>query len=120
MNATISLVLAVVGLLASRLVRRRFRHVMDPHVEWALGVGAIAPAWLVAIVGLLGSTPRPQVTLLTAIALLGTIAAALGGAITTEARVRAGFADHARAWRLGVVALLPAWAVAVVGDLLSR
>jgi hypothetical protein len=65
---------------------------------------------------------RPQVTVITAVALVGTIAAALGGAITTEARVRAdaesGRTSRVRAWYLGVLAVAPAWLVAMAGALL--
>jgi hypothetical protein len=122
MIAIVSVVLAVAGLAASAAVRRRLTRVSDAHVDWALGVAALVPAWLVAVVGLLGPSVRPQVTAIIAVALVGTIAAVLGGAITTEARVRAdaaaGRMDRPRAWRLGLVAVAPAWLVAMAGALL--
>jgi hypothetical protein len=122
MIALVSVVVAVAGLAASAAVRRRLTRVEDAHVDWALGVAALVPAWLVAVLGLLGPTVRPRLTVITAVALLGTIVAVLGGAITTEARVRAdavsGRMSRARAWRLGLLAVAPAWLVALAGALL--
>jgi hypothetical protein len=122
MIVIVSMVLAMGGLAASAAVRRRLPRVEDPHVDWALGVAALVPAWLVAVLGLLGPSVRPRLTVITAVALLGTIVAVLGGAITTEARLRADAAagpmDRARAWRLGLFAVAPAWLVAMAGALL--
>jgi hypothetical protein len=88
----------------------------DPHAYWALGLVALLPAWLVAFVGLLGTEPgaKPQ------LAWVLSTAAMLIGAIATEGRVRrAGDtveAQHApRLWRLGVLAFLPAWVIALAG-----
>jgi hypothetical protein len=122
MIAIVSMVLAAGGLAASAAVRRRLTRVEDAHVDWALGVAALVPAWLVALLGVLGPSVRPRLTVITAVALLGTIVAALGGAITTEARVRAdagsGRMSRVRAWYLGLLAVAPAWLVAMAGALL--
>jgi hypothetical protein len=122
MIALVSVVLAVAGLVTGAAIRRRWTQVEDAHVDWALGVAALTPAWLVAVLGLLGPTVRPRMTVVIAVALLGTIVAALGGAITTEARVRAdaaaGRTSRERAWRLGLLAVAPAWLVAMAGALL--
>jgi len=116
-----SVVLGLLGVLAGRigLTRLTVDHASrDPHAYWALGLVTLLPAWLVAFVGLLGTTPgvRPQ---LVSGALLSA-AAGLIGAIATEARVReAGdFAEAhqaTRLWRLGVLAFLPAWVIVLSG-----
>jgi len=119
--ATISAALVIVGLVATRVMGRRIERPGDGHVDWALGVAALAPAWLTVILGLMGSTPRPRIGVVMAIAFVASVACALGGAIATEAAVRrrapTGL-DRSRAWWLGVLALAPAWAVGLVGVLL--
>jgi hypothetical protein len=98
----------------------------DPHIYWALGLGALAPAWLIAFVGLLPTAPglRPQLASASSWLLSG--AAALIGAIVTEAHVRgARDASEARRvtvtrqWGLGVLALLPAWVIALGGHVVG-
>ena len=122
MIALVSLAVGLGGLGASRAIRERMARPTDPHVDWALGLAGILPAWLVALLGLLGPSPRPDVTFVTALTLLGTIAGGLAGAITTEARIRAdaesGRATREGAWRLGTLALTPAWLIAMGGALL--
>ena len=116
-----SVLLCLIGVVASRI---GLTHLTadgasrDPHAYWALGLVTLVPSWLVAFVGLLGTTPgvRPQ---LVSGALLSA-AAGLIGAIATEARVR-GTGDFAEAhhatrlWRLGVLAFLPAWVIVLIG-----
>src|SRR2546427_5661669 len=83
--------------------------------EWVLGLVSLVPAWVVAFWGLLGpSTGWPQA------GWVASSAAALLGAILTDARARRlreapeAFDPWAQ-WLLGVMALLPAWIIAVVG-----
>jgi hypothetical protein len=86
----------------------------DPHAYWALGLVTLLPAWLVVFIGLLGTQPGAKPQLGSGAAWVLSAAAGLVGAIVTEARVRdAGDtveAHHATClWRLGLLALLPAW-----------
>jgi hypothetical protein len=114
-----SVLLGLIGVVASRI---GLTHLTadgasrDPHAYWALGLVTLLPAWLVAFVGLLGTTPgvRPGAA--------GLLSAAAGliGAIVTEARVRetGDFAEAhqaTRLWRLGVLAFLPAWVIVLSG-----
>ena len=71
-----------------------------------------------AFVGLLGATPGVRPQLVSGAAFLLSAAAGLIGAIATEARVRrAGDSVEAhqatRPWQLGMLALLPAWVIAL-------
>ena len=120
-----SLFLALIGVVASRvgLTRATAGDVpRDPHVHWVIGLVALVPAWLTAFLALLPTEPgvRPQAISSASWLLSG--AAALIGAIATEARIREG--GHAgepvrtaatRPWRLGVLSLVPAWLIAVGG-----
>jgi|SRR5689334_2553500 hypothetical protein len=92
----------------------------DPHAYWALGLVTPLPAWVVAFLGLLGTQPGGKPQLVSTAAFVLSSAAALVGAITTEAYVRrvgdSVSAQHAgRLWRLGLLVLLPAWAIALIG-----
>ena len=85
-----------------------------------LGLVTLLPAWLVAFVGLLGTTPGVRPQLVSGAAWLLSAAAGLIGAIATEARVRetGDFAEAhqaTRLWRLGVLAFLPAWVIVLSG-----
>ena len=114
-----SIVLALIGVVASRVGLMRLAANdagRDPHTYWALGLMTLLPAWLVAFIGLLGTDPGagPQVVWVLS------VAAALIGAVGTEACVRAAddtvAAHHAtRLWRLGVLAFLPAWVIVLSG-----
>lgn len=114
-----SLVTGLVGVVAARLGTARLDRrglTRQPEVFWALGLAALLPAWLITFIGLLGSARdgRPGRSLLLS------VAAALLGVIVTDARVRrlrqaGGSCQAARYWRLGVWALLPAWAIALLG-----
>jgi hypothetical protein len=120
---TFSVLLGLVGAVASR-VGLTFLTAedtsRDPHAYWALGVVALLPAWLVAFLGLLGTVPGAKPELVSGAAWMLSAAAALVGAIVTEARVReSGDAVEtrhaARHWRLGLLAFLPAWAIVLIG-----
>jgi hypothetical protein len=122
--------LALLGLaiIVSRLTLRRLAGegvARDPHAYWALGLVTPLPAWLVAFLGLLGSQPGARPQLISGAAWLLSAAAALAGAITTEARARrAGDSveshDASRLWWRGVVALLPALGIALIGHAAPR
>ena len=122
-----SALLGLIGVLASRI---GLTYVTadgasrDSHVYWAVGLVALLPAWLVAFVGLLGTTPGVRPQLVSGAAWLLSAAAGLIGAIATEARVR-GAGDTAEAhlaprlWRLGVLAFLPAWMIVLIGHVVQ-
>ena len=121
---TSSLLLALAGVLATRagLNRLATGSARDLHVYWALGLLALLPAWLVVFVTLLPD-PGTRLRLGSAVAWLLSAAAGLAGAIATEGRLR--FLEESgldpspgRLWRLGVLALTPSWAIALVGHLL--
>ncbi len=116
-----SVLLGLIGVVASRI---GLTHLTadgasrDPHAYWALGLVTLLPAWLVAFVGLLGTTPGVRGQLVSGTLL--SAAAGLIGAIATEARVRetGDFAEAhqaTRLWRLGVLAFLPAWVIGLGG-----
>ena len=120
-----SVVLVLLGVVVSRVGLTRLTAdaaSRDPHAYWALGLIALLPGWLVAFVGLLGTEPGAKPPLVAAVAWVLSAAAGLIGAIATEARVR-GVGDSVevhhstRLWRLGVLALLPAWGIVLVGYL---
>jgi hypothetical protein len=118
----VSLVVALLGLLATAAGRRRLERRPGPrdgHEYWALGLVALLPAWLVAFLALLPSAPGQRPQLVSGAAWILSTAAALLGAIATESRVRraAELEDAAaplRCWQLGVSALIPAWALALL------
>jgi len=122
-----SVLLCLIGVVASRI---GLTHLTadgasrDPHAYWALGLVTLLPAWLVAFVGLLGTTPGVRPQLVSSAAWLLSSAAGLVGAIATEAHVRragdsAEAAEATRLWWLGVLAFLPAWVI-VLGGLVVR
>lgn len=119
--ANVSLVLGVLGLLASAAVVPRIRTWMPiagPKQSWLLGLGALFPAWLIAFLALLPHSieqgprvPLPRSVLLCSVA-------ALFGVIITERTVRQldkrGYSLSAFAyWLLGVAGLVPAWFIAL-------
>lgn len=82
---------------------------------WFLGMAALFPAWLIAFLGVLapagGAVPR--------FVLIGASSAPLLGIIITDTVIRRvrGVSNVRRPvtyWFLGVVALLPGWAIALV------
>src|SRR6266478_5704416 len=99
------------------------RSLRDPHAYWFTGLITLAPAWLIAFVTLLPTSPgaRPQLTsgglwILSA-------SAALIGTITTEARVRSAESgrqlEPVTLWGLGVLGFIPAWVLAMIGHALG-
>jgi hypothetical protein len=86
-----------------------------------LGLVAVLPAWLVAFLGLLGSTPVRRMHAVVGVAFILSAALAVAGTIATEAIVRRDAeAAPGRAaewqWRVGAVALVPALAVALAAQ----
>ena len=118
-----SILLVLLGVVVSRLGLTRLitnAASRDPHAYWAVGLMTLLPGWLVAFVGLLGSEAGGRPRLVAAVAWVLSAAAGLIGAIATEARVRgvgeSAEVHHAeRLWRLGVLALVPAWAIVLIG-----
>lgn len=115
---TWSLIVAALGLCgAGALVARtksRWPH-WGPERLWLLGMGALAPAWLIAFLGLLAPStgPVPKGVL------IGTSAVPFLGVIVTDTVVRhlrQSGRDHPPVtyWLLGVAAILPGWGVALL------
>jgi hypothetical protein len=115
----VSLALGLAGALASRAWARRLAargKDRDPHVDWSLGLLALVPAWLLAFLSLLGPTPARRLQGWAEAAWILAAAAALLGAIVTEARVRSEpGGDPATHWWWGLAALAPAWLIALLG-----
>ena len=122
----ISLLLGLAGIIAGRVAVTRWaaqKWLRDPHAYWFTGLITLAPAWLIAFVTLLPTSPgaRPQLTsgglwILSA-------SAALIGTITTEARVRSAESgrqlEPVTLWGLGVLGFIPAWVLAMIGHALG-
>jgi hypothetical protein len=91
---------------------------------WFLGIAALLPAWLVAFLDLLGRAtgPRPE-KFLTAAWILSSSAGLLGVIATDTLLKRLRESGRGRRpatyWLLGVVALLPAWGIALLGLLVG-
>ena len=95
----------------------------DPHACWLTGLVTLGPAWLIAFVTLLPTSPGARLQLTPGALWILSTSAALLGAIATEARVRSAESDHqlqpVTLWRLGVFGLIPAWVVAMIGHALG-
>ena len=120
-----SVTAGVVGVLGTwvgmgRLDGLESRH--PPEVFWLLGMTAVFPAWLIAILGLLGrmsgSGRFPE--MFVAVWWILSSAAAIAGVILTDAMIRrlretGQPYPPARYWLIGVGAFLPAWCLALLG-----
>lgn len=113
---------ALLGLFGSGVAIMRFsRAGWSPYGYWLLGLAALLPAWLIALLGLLGPTPivgRPGIVW--EVAFISSSAGALVGLLASDAALRraAGSAGGGRpitAWLLGAGALAPAWAITLLG-----
>jgi len=96
------------------------RREISPLVEysWLLGLAGLAPAWLVAILSLLGQTPAEVIDTPLPRPVLISSAVALLGVIFTDVLNRRllarDFSPHSTTvWLLGVVAFIPAWIIAL-------
>jgi len=121
----VSLVVGLFGVLGTRasLVRLVERGAAtDPHLPWALGFVGLLPAWLITFIALLGSSPAPRLPVWSAAAWITSSSAALVGAIVTEALVRRASESVGRPlstyWAYGLAALLPAWLISILGNVL--
>ena len=113
------MVLAGIGILLSGFVMLLFGMKPEfPERHWFLGMGAIAPAWLVGflvfLTGLAAADKGVRVYL------AGAAATALLGVIATEycvryLKARAGGAHPVVFWLLGLLALAPSWLVLLKG-----
>ena len=118
-----SVIAAVLGVLATwaataRLGRRT--PPPDPVVYWLLGLAGPLPGWLVGFAGLLGpSALEPPGPARTAGFILSSAAGLLGVILSDAAvgRRRASGRAHPPAtyWGLGLAAVAPAWAIALLG-----
>src|SRR5437870_13488163 len=114
-----SVLVGLIGVVASRIGLTYLTAdgaSRDPHAYWALGLVTLLPAWLVAFLGLLGTTPGVRPQLVSGAAWLLSVAAGPLGRIATEPRGRRpghlAEAHHApRPSRRGVRALPPPLAV---------
>ncbi len=116
-----SIIIGVVGLLGSGLLARlgHRRSLLSGAGHWAVGLVGSLPGWLVAFWGLLGPSagrPRPG----PAIAWIVSSTVGLLGVIVTDAiasrwRQASAHAGPFIQWILGVLALVPAWLVALIG-----
>jgi hypothetical protein len=116
---TWSLIVAALGLCATGTLATRHSsrgsH-WSPERFWLLGMGALAPAWLIAFLGLTGEPGgpppnKPFFIVASALPLLGVI---VTDAILRRLRATGRGLPPFRSWLLGVTAILPAWAVALL------
>ncbi len=123
----ISFVVVMLGALASRAWMKRVARratTTDPHVHWGLGLLGLVPGWLVAFLALLGASPAARLVGAAEAAWILSATAALLGTIISEALLRRA-AESLSApgppafWRYGVAALIPAWAIALLGNLVK-
>jgi hypothetical protein len=113
------MVLAILGVALSGLVMAMFgKKLGSPERYWLLGIAAIAPAWLVSLLGFLTGLAAAEKSL--RIYLVGASAAALLGVIGTEYCVRQSRSTSAGwhpliYWALGIASLVPSWSVLLKG-----
>ncbi len=116
-----SILLGIIGVIGTGLViayLRRRESSPSPGRYWLIGLAALLPAWLISVLALLGNlTDRSSETPLPPSVLLSSTAALLGVIVTDWAVRRLHGKGPARSpnlyWLLGVIAFLPAWAIAV-------
>ncbi len=112
---TLSIWIGVIGVLAGALASACLRDRLGkPERYWMVGLAATAPAWIIALMVLLGglSGENPDKGMKALLAL--STASGLLGVIVTEFCVRRLKARPATVpgavyWFLGAVALLPSW-----------
>ena len=118
-----SVVIGILGVggtgLWMRYHPRQGRH-YEPQWYWFVGLAALLPAWFLAFLGLLGSSPpRPDAEVALPLSALFSSAAGLLGAVFTDATVRrlqaSGRAPQPLIyWLLGMLSLVPAWCIALI------
>ncbi len=120
-----SLLAGLLGSAATWLATRRFcqtRPCRPLELYWLLGMAGLVPAWLLAFLGLLGSfTGRRPDMALGAFWILSSATTLLGAIVTSDilvGRRESGRRDHpVTGWLLGLTAIGPAWALALLGQL---
>ncbi len=91
-----------------------------PEVYWLLGMAALAPAWLIAFLGLLGRMTGRFPEMFVAVWFILSASAAIAGVILADATVR-GLQEsgqpypQAKYWLVGIGTFLPAWCIALLG-----
>lgn len=121
-----SILVGIAGIVATRAGTVRLASdgaPRDPHVYWSLGFVGVLPAWLIAFLALLDDSPATRPALVSAVAWILSVAAGLNGVIVGEALVRRRSESPEGispipGWRVGVWSGIPAWAVAVMGQVL--
>lgn len=119
-----SVALAVLGVGATAaLVAHLSRRAppWSPEGCWFLGLAGLLPAWLLAFLGLLGAEPlegKPDLS--RSLSWILSSSAALLGLILSDAvarHLRRSGRDHRPLtyWVVGLLTLLPAWAIALIG-----
>jgi len=116
---TVSMGLAAFGVVLSGLVILLFGNKLgSPERHWFLGMGAIAPAWLVSLLVFLTGLAAAEKGV--RVYLAGASAAVLLGVIGTEYCVRylksrPGTPHPVVFWLLGMIALAPSWLILLRG-----
>jgi hypothetical protein len=113
---------ALLGLVITSTIVRRLMASdgeREPEIYWALGLGAMTPAWVLAFQGLLepGAAVEGRLKLF----FMAAVGVGLAGVITTDLLVRRLRATGLRPsplalWLLGVVAFLPTWVLTLFGQ----
>ena len=98
------------------LIRRDFHQVAK--YSWLVGLAALAPAWLVSILAILGQSPAEVLDTPLPRSVLASSAVALLGVIFTDVLNRRLQAKDVASrwttlWLLGVVSFIPAWMIAL-------
>ena len=116
-----SVLIGILGIIGTAgvltyLVKRDFREVVE--YSWLLGLAALAPAWLVSILALLGQSPLQVIDTPLPRSVLISSATALLGVIFTDFLNRRLQAKDVTPrwmtlWLLGVVSFIPAWMIAL-------
>ncbi|MFQ5851022.1 MAG: hypothetical protein ACE5JU_10600 [Candidatus Binatia bacterium] len=116
----LSIVLGVLGLFATggavSYLSRRLSCGRPQHY-WLLGLAALFPAWLVAFLALIPSPSEQGSRASLPPSVIFSSGAGLLGVIFTESVVRkldkAGYSSPTGYWLLGLLALVPAWLMAL-------
>ncbi len=116
-----SILIGILGIIGTAgvityLKRREFPKVVE--CSWLVGLAALAPAWLVSILALLGQSPAEVIdTPLPRSVLISSAVALLGVIFTDLLNRRLQAKDVAPRWTtlwlLGVAAFIPAWIIAL-------
>lgn len=117
-------ILGICGTGAWMAYHRRQQTHEEPQRHWLMGLAGLLPAWFLAFVGLLGSLSEQGVNVSQPLAALFSSGAGLLGIVLTDAALKRLHASERTRrpmiyWLLGVVALVPAWCIALF-DLLRR